>query len=159
MYKLLSVLLSLFPVSSFAASNEFDNHQVLFGNLHAHSSLSDDVPDRDELKPLKAYTYARDNGLDFLVLSDHHKATDSSHRLSLTASEFKTKLRKVALDFNSANPGEFIAISGLEWGNTATGNHVNIINPRELPPNSIKDKDYDDLLHPYTNTAYRSLSS
>ncbi len=49
---------------------------VLFGNLHAHSKLSDDIKGAgDELLPSKAFQYAHLHGLDFLAITDHHNAT------------------------------------------------------------------------------------
>ena len=127
-----------------ADSPTYKGHTVLFGNLHAHSALSDDVSDpANELTPDKAFTYARKNGLDFLALSDHHKATDSSHRLSMTQSEYKNQLYDVAASHSA--DADFIAIAGIEWGNTASGNHLNVFGSDTLPPDSIKDQDYDAL--------------
>jgi len=119
---------------------------VLFGNLHAHSKLSDDVDgEEDELLPSKAFPYAQQHGLDFLAITDHHKATDSDHTLRMEPDEYKTKLFDVAKQYNMDHAGEFIAIPGIEWGNTATGNHVNLIGAKMLPPDSIKDKEYDEI--------------
>ena len=122
----------------------YKGKMVLFGNLHAHSALSDDVSDpSSELSPLQAFIYADQHGLDFLALSDHHKATDSSHRLSMTADEYKNQLFKVAKDYTSDH--DFIAIAAVEWGNTATGNHVNVFGANRLPPDATLDEEYDDL--------------
>lgn len=129
-----------------AQRQTFDGKTVLFGNLHAHSTLSDDTSMSDaERTPLKAFTYAHDHGLDFLGITDHYKADDSINRLSLTPAEYKTELFDVAMQFNLDHPGEFIAIPGIEWGTTATGNHLGIYGSTTLPPDSIKDKDYKKL--------------
>ena len=58
--------------------------------------------------------------------------------------EYREKLFDIAVGFNKENPG-FVAIPAIEWGNTASGNHVNVFGIEQLPPDSIKDKDYDDL--------------
>ena len=122
----------------------YEGNTVLFGNLHAHTALSDDVRDPDnELSPAQAFKYAREHGLDFLALSDHHKATDSSHRLFMTANEYRNKLFNVADNHSSGQ--NFIAVAGIEWGNISTGNHINVFGAKSLPPDDIKDKGYDDL--------------
>lgn len=122
---------------------------VLFGALHAHSSLSDDAAtlpgNRNvDFTPLALYTYARDHGLNFLGVSDHQKATDSNHRLFMTAAEYRDELFGVAMTFNADHP-DFIAIPGIEWGNTSTGNHLNVFGSPTLPPDTILDKEYDEL--------------
>lgn len=132
--------------SALAEPPAFDGKVVLFGNLHAHSKLSDDISNAgNEMLPIKAFEYADAHGLDFLAISDHQKATDSSHRLWMTQSEYKTQLYDVAMAYNAAHPNGFVAIPAIEWGNTATGNHVNVFGLPVLPPDSIKDKDYDEL--------------
>ena len=119
---------------------------VLFGNLHAHSKLSDDIAGAgDELLPSEAFKYAHAHGLDFLAITDHHKATDSPNRLWMTAAEYKEKLFDVAMAYNAAHIEAFVAIPGIEWGNTATGNHVNVFGANVVPPDTIADTDYDEL--------------
>lgn len=138
------VVLTLLVVIAAAEPPSYKGKIVLFGNLHAHSAQSDDVGDpNNQMSPLQAFTFASQNGIDFLAISDHHKATDSNHRLFMTASEYKNKLFNVANTFNSSH--SFIAIPAIEWGNTATGNHVNIFGADELPPDSVLDADYDEL--------------
>jgi hypothetical protein len=126
---------------------QFDGKVALFGNLHAHSALSDDtkVSDRPNMTPAAAYAYAHQHGLDFLALTDHHKATDSSNRLWLTPTEYQAQLFDVARAYCQAHEGEFVAIPGIEWGDTATGNHVNVLGAPSLPPDAILDRQYDAL--------------
>ncbi len=145
MTRLLFIIIAL-STTAWAEKPSHDDKVVLFGNLHAHSKLSDDIKHvGDEMLPDKAFPYAHQNGLDFLAITDHHKATDSSHRLSMTRQEYKTLLYDVAMQYNSDHAGEFVAVPAIEWGNTATGNHLNIFGSRTPPPDRIKDKDYDDL--------------
>lgn len=133
------------PISS-QDDGKYYNMHIAFGNLHAHSSLSDDVHyDDEEMSPIKAFEYAHSNGLDFLAITDHHKAEDSPRRLFLTQDEYKEKLYDVAMEYNRNNQNEFVAIPGIEWGNTATGNHLNVLGSQLLPSDAIKDADYDDL--------------
>lgn len=123
-----------------------DGKVVLFGNLHAHSKLSDDISGAgNEMLPSKAFQYAFEHGVDFLAITDHHKAIDSNHRISMEDNEYKTLLFDVAMQFNASHSGEFIAIPGIEWGNTATGNHLNVFGAAELPPDSILGAEYDEL--------------
>jgi hypothetical protein len=120
---------------------------VLFGNLHSHSRLSDDtdtVPAaiRAQMTPLFGYTHAQEAGLDFLAISDHQKGRnvtsegiqEPENSLSMSEDEYLTQLVQVANDYNAAHQGQFVAIAGIEWGNTATGNHMNVLGLRELPP-------------------------
>jgi hypothetical protein len=123
-----------------------DGKVALFGNLHAHSTLSDDVPDNTpDTTPQKGFEYAKAHGLDFLAISDHHMATDAAGRNWLTATEYQTGLFKVAMDFNAAHPGEFVAIPGIEWGNMSVGNHINIFGAQSLPPDTILNVEYEKL--------------
>lgn len=126
---------------------ELDGQVLLFGNLHAHSALSDDVDERgEEMKPARAFAYADAHGLDFLAISDHHKALDArGPELRLTPEEYRTELLEAAMQYNAARAGEFIAIPAIEWGTTSTGNHVNLFGLRELPPDSILDAEYEEL--------------
>ena len=98
------VLLAFLPLlaaNAGAESPSYKGKMVLFGNLHAHSKLSDDVRDpNNEMSPLQAFTFAGQNGVDFLAISDHHKATDSNHRIFMTASEYDNQLFDVADTFN-----------------------------------------------------------
>ena len=137
-------LLYFVAFSVLAEPPSYKGKMVLFGNLHAHSALSDDVSDpNNEKSPLQAYTFASQNGIDFLAISDHQKATDSNHRLFMTATEYEDQLFDVADDFNDDHT--FIAIPAIEWGNTATGNHVNVFGADELPPDTVLDADYNEL--------------
>jgi hypothetical protein len=58
----------------------FDGKPALFGSLHNHSALSDDTTasERPQLAPLTGWEYVRTHGLDFLAITDHHKAVDAT---------------------------------------------------------------------------------
>lgn len=145
-----SVFLVLLFVTNYAiaADREHGSHIVLFGNLHAHSELSDDVNVNDgSMLPGIAYQSAMNVGLDFIAITDHHKANNSPGKLfQMKPEEYKSMLFDVAMNFNTENEGKFVAIPGIEWGNTATGNHINIFGAPILPPASILDKDYKNIL-------------
>lgn len=144
-----SVTLLSLGFVAFTASAQpptFEGKTLLFGNLHAHSRLSDDVHGAGaDMLPMRAFEYADAHGIDFLAISDHQQATDARHRLFMDPAEYKTQLYDVALAYNAAHRGRFIAIPAVEWGNSATGNHVNLFGAAELPPDAIKNADYDKL--------------
>ncbi|NKB39025.1 MAG: hypothetical protein GKR93_17980 [Gammaproteobacteria bacterium] len=136
---------------------EYMGKLVLFGNLHAHSALSDDVKTRYKrrMTPKKAYSYAMKHGLDFLALTDHHKGymQDQEGRLILDEKfkigddEYHDKSYEVAMKFNERHTGQFVAIPGIEWGTTSTGNHINIFGAASLPnKEEILDHHYLDLI-------------
>src|SRR5687768_13119010 len=104
-----SCLVMLMGATARADRPAFQGHVALFGNLHSHSKLSDDVEGAgDEMLPSAAFAHAHENGLDFLASSDHHKATDSEHRLWLTAAEYKTHLFDAAMAYNEEHEGDFV---------------------------------------------------
>lgn len=142
------LVVALTAGSAGAQPPRYDQHVALFGNLHAHSSLSRDVhPEAGEdLSPRAAFAYARAHGLDFLAITDHHKAVDArGPTLRMTDDEYRTQLYDVAMQVNSSPGRRFVAIPGIEWGNIATGNHVNVFGASSLPPASIRDVEYDRL--------------
>jgi hypothetical protein len=126
----------------------FDGKLALFGSLHNHSALSDDTTasERPQLAPLTGWEYARTHGLDFLAMTDHHKAVDATtNPLRLSAAEYTTQLFDAARTYDQQHLGAFVAIPGIEWGNTATGNHVNVFGAPTLPPDTILGSQYNAL--------------
>lgn len=90
---LVTVLLAVVPVSARATA--------YFGDLHAHSALSDDATN----PPDAFFRVARDvAGLDFVVLSDHDAfmTENEAEILKTTAASFDV-------------PGSFVAFPGIEW--------------------------------------------
>lgn len=85
-----------------------DEYNVYYGNLHAHTSLSDGSG-----KPSNAYSYARDvAGLDFLGISDHDYYPDE-----LKEKEWGS-ITKAADEYN--DDGNFVAFPGFEWTSDGT---------------------------------------
>src|SRR5690606_37864744 len=81
-----------------------------FGDLHAHSGLSDDASGA----PDAFFTTARDiAGLDFVALSDHDAFIDQDEWAIL---------RETAASFD--RPGAFVAFSAIEWTHHW---HMNIV--------------------------------
>lgn len=125
-----------------------DGKKPYFGTLHAHSVLSGDVSSSKGLTPQEAFDFARSSGLDFLGISDHHKPTGApgGPRFNLAPAKYKSDLFDVATAINDDDSIAFVAISGIEWGTIATGNHLNIFGANALPDQSIADSDYDHLI-------------
>lgn len=122
----------------------------MFGNLHAHTAHSDDVRGalRDDagMQPTQAWATAQAGGLDFLAITDHHTATDApTPRYYLEQQEYERQLYQAAVSYNAGAAGKFVAIPGIEWGNTKTGNHVNVFGAKTLPPDTIANAAYDEL--------------
>jgi len=84
---------------------------VFFGDLHAHSALSDDASNAPDAFFLTARDVAK---LDFVVLSDHD--------IFLTAGEWEI-LKTTAASFN--DEGRFVAFSSIEWSQHI-GHHLNV---------------------------------
>lgn len=125
-----------------------DGKKPYFGTLHAHSVLSGDVSTSKGLTPKKAFDFARNAGLDFLGISDHHKPTGApgGPKFNLDPAEYKSNLFDVATAINGDASISFVAIPGIEWGTIATGNHLNIFGADTLPGDGITDTEYDDLI-------------
>jgi hypothetical protein len=94
--RLLSCCVSALCIAPVAASADF-----FFGDLHAHSGLSDDATGAPDDFFVAARDLAR---LDFVALSDHDAFLDQNEWgiLTTTAASFD-------------RPGEFVAFSAVEW--------------------------------------------
>ncbi len=89
-----------------------EGQQIYFGNLHAHTKLSD-----GKGTPAEGFAWARDQArYDFYAITDHAK--------SLTALEW-SELGKQAAAFTK--DGSFVALRGFEWSHSLQG-HANVYN-------------------------------
>src|SRR6218665_140997 len=116
----LAILFSLLALFSFSQT-----YNYYFGNLHAHTGLSDGS--KDSLKwgvsrPDGAYAYARfSQDFDFLGISEHN------HYSARNNPGFKRPGYQVGLDMASAanQEGSFLALFGMEYGvSSNTNGHV-----------------------------------
>ena len=83
---------------------------VYYGDLHSHTGYSD-----GQGTPQQAYRTARDNGLDFLAITDHAEQLSSDEWADiLTQAQAATQ------------EGQFVALRGFEW--TSNHGHLNIFN-------------------------------
>ncbi|MEM2899237.1 MAG: CehA/McbA family metallohydrolase [Thermoplasmata archaeon] len=112
---------------------ERGTYRIFFGNLHAHTSISD-----GEGRPADAFAYARDvAGLDFMAVTDHGE--------QIMPSEWD-EIVNSANQFN--RDGEFVAIYGFEFADVLQG-HVCVWNSSVNLYNLFLSEFYDWIvLHP-----------
>ena len=115
----------LVAVAALALVELFATHAhatAYFGDLHAHSALSDDATN----PPDAFFRVARDvAGLDFVVLSDHDAfmTENEAEILKTTAASFDV-------------PGRFVAFPGIEWTHRW---HMNAYFVRNDEPYCLRD--------------------
>ncbi len=118
--------------SATASTNPEFSYQVVFGNLHSHTNLSDGIGTLTQ-----AWTYARDTAnIDVLSITDH------SHYL--TIAEYNSVLSN-ALAFTQS--GIFVALAGQELGigNSSGYGHMSVWNASQVAPSSA----FTDLPNAY----------
>lgn len=122
-------------------------YTVYLGNLHSQTNHSDGGADvtacTSAQPPLSAphgpddaFAFARKQGLDILVASEHNHMYDGSSRTAPDADAAAAKARyrsglSTAASFSQQHP-DFLAVYGLEWGVIDNGGHLNIFNSDEL---------------------------
>ena len=122
-------------------------YTVYLGNLHSQTNLSDgggplstcvseQNPQSGVGSPTDAYTYAMNDGLDFLMTSEHNHMFDGSTSTNASANPTTAKNlyqsgQTMRDSFNSAH-ANFLALAGLEWGVISNGGHMNIFNTPKL---------------------------
>lgn len=120
-----------------------------FGQLHAHTNISDGKGTLDE-----AYTWARDNGkADYIAITDHSNWFDNDKAANIndgSMSKAWVNAHEVADKYNEE--GKFTAIYGYEmtWsGSTGGWGHINTFNTKgfETRSNSSMNlKNYYDTI-------------
>ncbi|OZB73326.1 MAG: hypothetical protein B7X33_00120, partial [Lysobacterales bacterium 13-68-4] len=122
-------------------------YTIYYGNLHSQTNHSDgggvvstckdaQPPQSAPYGPADAYQYAMNEGLDFLMTSEHNHMYDGSTGTNSSANPttahnlFQSGLQ-AASTFNAAH-SNFLAIYGLEWGVISNGGHMNIFNTPSL---------------------------
>lgn len=122
-------------------------YTIYYGNLHSQTNHSDgggvvstckdaQPPQSAPYGPADAYQYAMNEGLDFLMTSEHNHMYDGSTGTNTSASPttahnlYQSGLQ-AASTFNAAH-SNFLAIYGLEWGVISNGGHMNIFNTPSL---------------------------
>jgi hypothetical protein len=141
---------------SFLIEDELKDYCFSYGIPHSHTSYSDGTG-----TPAEAYEKARDNGLNFLVITDHqgklvYMKTNYDRSILLSGNVHpKWKMLKLEADSINAKYKDFIALSGFELSTKFWG-HINIINSEDI----IEKKPFDlDELYEWLCTEENILLS
>jgi hypothetical protein len=122
-------------------------YTVYYGNLHSQTRDSDgggaldachgaQDPQTAPFGPDAAFPYAREHGLDMLMVSEHNHMFDGSDGTNANADPAAAKALyqaglKTAREFSEQHR-DFLALYGMEWGVISNGGHLNIFNSEEL---------------------------
>lgn len=119
-----------------ASAEDAATYNLYFGDLHAHTALSDGVG-----TPWEAFQMAIDGGADFQALTEHVQFWHAYDAWVMKADEWK-ELKEAADHFTSE---DFVAIPGYETWMLANCGEVNVYNVSELPPANNLGYRYDRL--------------
>ena len=119
---------SYFYVKETIADSEYNFY---FGVPHAHTGYSD-----GKGTPAEAYQMAYDNGLDYLIVSDHSNWLDGDDYIT-ERKEFVEKVgseweqtKQQMNEFNSKHSSNFLALRGFEMTSSNWG-HINVTNAND----------------------------
>jgi hypothetical protein len=108
-----------------ALEDEATAYNLYFGDLHAHTALSDGTGD-----PWQAYQMGIDGGADFMALTEHVQFWHAYDAWVMDADEWE-ELKEAAEYFTSE---DFVAIPGYETWMLANCGEINVYNVSSLPP-------------------------
>ncbi len=146
---------------TYKAPVNLDDYKLYFGQLHAHTNLSDGTG-----TVAQAYAHAaKVPNLDFLALTDHSNSFDGAAvdaKMHLGDSEAESvssdwnEGRQGARDINAAENGTFIGLYGFEmtWSGGSPG-HINTFNSKGFESRNLapyKKGDNYTVLQEYFNT-------
>lgn len=119
---------SYFYVKELKDNSEYNYY---FGVPHAHTSYSD-----GKGTPAEAYQMAYDNGLDYLIVTDHSNWLEGDKYVSerkefeeTVGSEWEQTKQQMNA-FNAEHGGDFLALRGFEMTSTPWG-HINVTNTND----------------------------
>ncbi|GIM29522.1 hypothetical protein CPJCM30710_21880 [Clostridium polyendosporum] len=107
-------------------------YNFYYGIPHAHTSYSDGFQ-----TPTDAFLYARDKGLDFLIVTEHSRHLTSStlnfdKTINISGSKNpKWDMLRLEADYINSKYIDFIAMAGFELS-TDFSDHINILNSNEI---------------------------
>ncbi len=139
-------LLALTTTTGLAADRSLGVKDIYFGNLHAHTAVSDGTG-----TPAEAFAYARDVAkLDFMALTEHNHLLAGEHatpeqRKAIYTGPVNSALIPTSDRFTT--PGKFVAIYGQEFSSISKGNHVNVYDvTAPILPTDVPNGDFAGLL-------------
>lgn len=116
----------------FVVDNEDAEYNFYYGVPHSHTSYSD-----GKGTPTDAYEHARQNGLDFLIISDHSNwldgVTDDNYEYNPDTNQYEevegSEWYKIGIEAKAINEkyDDFLALRGFEMTSGDWG-HINVTN-------------------------------
>lgn len=106
-----------------SAINVFDGYNLYYGDIHCHSSLSNDCIEREKMSmtPDLMFGYGKETAcLDFMAITDHHQPWDVA-RNRLTRDNW-SELNEAVQKHN--NDGSFVTFWGFEFRCERGDTHV-----------------------------------
>jgi hypothetical protein len=106
-----------------AAVNVIDGYHIFYGDIHCHSSLSNDCIEREKMNmtPDRMFAYGKEAAcLDFMAITDHHQPWDVE-RNKLTRADW-TELNEAVRKYSEE--GLFVAFWGFEFRCERGDTHV-----------------------------------
>jgi len=129
------------------ATGFLSQYHVFFGNLHAHTTLSDGSG-----APANAFTMARSTAkLDFLAVTEHnHSAAAHPKEAAVFGAGIAAQhslYSKLTSAANTADDDDsFVALFGQEFSTISSGNHMNVIGARKvIDETEVPNGDFKEL--------------
>lgn len=116
----------------FLVDNKDIQYNFYYGVPHSHTSYSD-----GKGLPTQAYEYARKNGLDFLIVTDHsgmlndYKLSNDGTSIDNGLEADKWELLKKEAEEINKDYNDFLALVGFEMSTNLWG-HMNVINSKDV---------------------------
>nr|WP_272509046.1 CehA/McbA family metallohydrolase [Clostridium ganghwense] len=107
----------------FLIENKDIKYNFYYGVPHAHTSYSD-----GKGTPTEAYMHAKNDNLDFLIITDH---SGSLVRSKLNKEVPNYEMLKIEADVINQKHNDFLALIGFET-KTALWHHCNVINAKDV---------------------------
>ena len=129
------------------ATGFLDQFHVYFGNLHAHTTLSDGSG-----APVNAFSMARNTAkLDFLAVTEHNHSQAMRPKepavFGAGIADQHSLYSKLTTAANTADVDDtFVALFGQEFSTISSGNHMNVIGASKvIDENDVESGDFKEL--------------
>ena len=133
--------------TSLPATGFLNQYHVFFGNLHAHTTLSDGSG-----APANAFTMARNTAkLDFLAVTEHnHSAAAHPKEAAVFGAGIAAQHSLYSKLTSAANTADdedsFVALFGQEFSTISSGNHMNVIGATKvIDEHDVPSGDFKEL--------------